>query len=176
MRRLVVVAALLLSASPARAAGPQVTDPAGDANGAGVVAPAASLAAFDVTAVRWWADAAAQRVSVTFSGDHVDPGRYVLSWSTPTCASSTLEWTTGATSAYLAGCLPRQRRWPAAPSWSGRTLTFSIPRGDLPSWLAEGTTIRALGATAGPVVDVVVGELQPVADTASADVPYVVGR
>jgi hypothetical protein len=175
MRRLALCAVLLLSASPASAAGPQVTDPAGDANGAGVVAPA-SLAAFDITAVRWWADGAAQRVSVTFTQpDVAQSGHFRLDWATPACAENHLEWSTGAATSYLAGCKPRQRRWPAAPVWQGRTLTFSIPRDALPSWLAAGTTLRKLSATAAHETDVVVGAAYPVVDTAAADVPYAVG-
>jgi hypothetical protein len=175
MRRLVLPALALLVAAPASAAAPQVTDPAGDANGTGVVTGApASLAQYDITAVRWWADDAAQHVTVTLA-DTPGDGRYVLAFATPTCDGLRLEWSTGADTSYLMGCKPRQRRWPAAPVRSGRTLTFTIPLSALPTWVAEGTTLHALGATATPVVDVVVGAVYPPADAAASGTKYVVG-
>ncbi|HWL36520.1 MAG TPA: hypothetical protein VNQ77_10015 [Frankiaceae bacterium] len=176
MRRLAPCLALpLLLASPAAAAGPQVTDPAGDANALGVVTGApASQAPYDVTAVRWWADASAQKVTLTFA-DTPEQGRWVLSWATPTCEKQTLEYRSGSDWSYLAGCMPRQRRWPKPAVVSGRTLTFSIPRRDLPSWFAAGTTIRSLSVTSAPLTDFVVGQLHEVVDTAAADVKYVVG-
>lgn len=174
MRRLVLCTALLL-ASPAAAAGPQVTDPTGDANATGVALGAPlSLAAYDVTAVRWWADASAQKVTVTFAGTP-EQGRWVLSWATPACAKQTLEYRSGSDWSYLAGCAPRQRRWPKPAVVAGRSLTFSIPRRDLPSWFAAGTTIRSLSVTSAPLTDFVAGQLHEVVDTATADVKYVVG-
>lgn len=176
MRRTVLLPALLLAVPfPAAAAGPQVTDPAGDATFVGASLAPASQAGYDITSVRWYADDAAQRVAVTFAAAPEGGGHYVLSWATATCAETTLEWRTGGTYSFLKGCKPRHTRWPKPPVWSGRTLTFSIPRADLPTWLAEGSAIRALRSTAAPMADLVRAELHPVADEAYADVKYVVG-
>lgn len=176
MRRLAACAVLLLAPSPASAASVQITDPAGDANAAEVaVAPAASMAAFDITAVKWWSDASAQRVSMTFTEARGE-GRFVLSWATPACETMTLEWRHGSEWSYLKGCKPRHARWPAVPKWTGTTLTFTIPRRDLPSWLAPGTTLTRLAASAAPVYDFRNGQLHPAVDTAtSATAKYVVG-
>lgn len=178
MRRLAPCLALpLLLSSPATAAGTQVTDQAGDANALGVVTGApASQAPYDVTAVRWWADAVTQRVTVTFAAEPGE-GRWVLSWATPSCEQQTLEFQTGAEWSYLAGCMPRQRRWPKPAVISGRTLTFSIPRRDLPTWLAPGTTLRALTVTSAPLTELAGrGQLHEVLDTATSETArYVVG-
>lgn len=173
MRRL-ALCLVLLAAAPAHAAGPQVTDPAGDATFAGVSAPAASRAEYDVTALRWWADDAAQHVSVTFAGTPAD-GRYVLTWASATCARVTLSWWPASTYSYLEGCQPRHRRWPKPPVRSGRTLTFSIPRAELPTWVAEGSTIHALGVSAEVYVDATSAATWLAADEAYSDVRYVVG-
>jgi hypothetical protein len=174
MRRL-LPGILLVLALPAHAAGPQVTDPTGDANGAGVVAPApASLPAFDITSVRWFADTSVQRVAVTFA-DAPGEGRFALTWATPSCATNSLRWYAGGTFSYLEGCKPRHQRWYKPPVVSGRTMTFTIPRRELPSWVAAGMTLSKLGATAAPVVDARNLVLQPDVDTAYADVKYVVG-
>jgi hypothetical protein len=132
------------------------------------------LGAFDIRSVRWWADAAAQHVTLTLTEAPGD-GLYRLTLATPSCATTTWQWRAGETYSYLKGCKPRHLRWPAPPAVSGTTLTFSIPRRDLPTWLAAGTTLTKLGADAAPVVDVEEGELHPAADTAYADARYVVG-
>lgn len=174
MRSLVV--ALLLAvpvAAPAAAAAPQVTDPAGDANAAGVTGTPASLAAYDLTAVRWYAAGGAQRVAVTFADGTRADTRYVVRFATPGCASGAVEWRTGWATAYVSVC--SERAWPAAPEVAGRTVTFTIPFGDLPAAMAPGTTLSGLGADAGPHADVVVGALYPGADTATSAARYVVG-
>ncbi|HEU0132862.1 MAG TPA: hypothetical protein VFQ85_17920 [Mycobacteriales bacterium] len=176
MRRTVpALLAVLALAAPARAAAPQVTDPAGDANftGTGVATAPASLDTLDIRLVRWWADTAAQHASLALAApDPAAPARYVLRLATPACAV-TLTWETAWDTAYLAGC--GDARWYAPPSWSGGTLTFTLPRTALPSWLAAGTTVHGLGATAAPVAGYVVGELYPPADDAAGTAKYVVG-
>ena len=176
MRRLALGAVVLIAAvMPAHAAGPQVTDPTGDANGAEVVAPApASMPAFDITSVRWFADASAQRVAITFA-DAPGVGRFELTWSTPSCATQSLRYYTGSDFSYQEGCKPRHQRWHKPPVVSGRTMTFTIPRSSFSSWFAAGTTLSKLGATAAAVVEARTVALQPDMDSAYADVKYVVG-
>ncbi|HVF03287.1 MAG TPA: hypothetical protein VNA20_00465 [Frankiaceae bacterium] len=175
MRFLLV--ALLLAvppAGPAAAAAPQVTDPAGDANAAGVAGTPASLAAYDLTAVRWYAADDAQHVAVTFADGTRADARYVVRFGTPRCDTGAIEWRTGWPTAYVEVC--GERAWPAAPSRAaGRTVTFTVPFGELPPSMAPGTALGGLGATAGPYADVVVGALYPAADTAASQARYVVG-
>jgi len=177
MRRTATAAlAVLLLALPARAAGPQVTDPRGDANytGTGTVTDPASLAAYDIVSVRWYAAAGVQRATLTVAdADPAQPARYVLHAATPACDTVTLEWSTGDDTAVLRACKPRQVRWLAPPVWSGDALTFAVPV--LPSWFAAGTSLHGLAADAAPVTDLVVGELYPPADTAASDATYVLG-
>lgn len=166
MRRTTLPLALLLLTTPARADGPQVNDPSGDA----------LLAAYDLTAVHLSADAEAQRIALTFAdADPAAGGRFVVTMATPACDAVTLAWDTASSSAYLSGCLPRQRGWHAAPAWSGDTLTFAVPRSAMPPWWAPGTRVGDVTVTAGPYQDVVVGALYPAADTASGDAAYVLG-
>jgi hypothetical protein len=169
------LAALAALAAPATAAtAPQVTDPAGDATYAGIAAAAASDDALDLTAVRWWADDAAQHVTLTLvAPDAGRSARYVVRAATPSCATVTLTWQTGAAESYLEGC--GRRRWYAAPRFSATGLTFRLPRTALPSWLAPGTTLSGLGATTAPVTTFVVGQLHPAVDDAASETRYVVG-
>lgn len=177
MRRTVpALLAVLALAAPARATGPQVTDPAGDANftGTGTVTAPASVETLDIRSVRWWADTAAQRVSLALTAsDPAAPARYVLRLATPACDGVTLTWETAWDTAYLSGC--GDAAWYAPPRWSGATLTFALPRTELPAWLAAGTTLHGLGASTAPVRDFVVGELYPPADDAAGTAKYVVG-
>ena len=180
MRRTALAAlALLALAAPAHGApAPQVTDPAGDANftGTGVPTAPASYATLDITSVRWWADAGAQHASLALAdSDRAAPAKYVLRVAPPSCATTTLAWQPEWDVALLTGCKPRHQRRYAPPRWSGDTLTFTLPRSGLPSWLAPGTTVHGLGATTAPVQEYVVGQLHPPVDDASGETRYVVG-
>ena len=166
MRTTTLALALLLVAAPARAAEPQVTDPSGDA----------AVAAFDLLSVRLSADAGTQRVALAFAGaDPAQPGKYELTMATPACDTVVLRWDSVEDAATLTGCLPRQRRRYAVPTWSGDTLTFEVPRAQMPTWWAPGTRVTSFGVRVGPYVDVVVGALTPPADLGSGDGAYVLG-
>lgn len=181
MRRTVAAIALLLLSAPAQAAGPQITDPAGDANFSGRelgTAPA-SFAAFDIRSVRWHADRRFQYVDVAVTG-HDPQARtrvslYAYPYDDTTCGGALLTWTTGDAAAHLAGCKPRHQRAYAAPVWSGNTLRFAIPRAALPPWFAPGFVVEHFAAYLGPYADFVVGAAYPAADGALADAHYVVG-
>ncbi|MDQ1712479.1 MAG: hypothetical protein QOE45_1929 [Frankiaceae bacterium] len=160
---LAALAALLVT--PAHAAAPQVTDPAGDAP-----------PGYDITAVSFAADAKTQRVSMTLNDDVPDGVvRYVVHTRTPSCDAVTIDWSTDWDVALLSGCQSRQQRRYAVPRWSGRTLTFAFARTALPSWWAPGTTLHGLAADVAPVVDFVAGRLFPQVDTASSTETYVLG-
>ena len=181
MRRTVAAIALLLVSAPANAAGPQITDPAGDANFSGreaVTAPA-SFAAFDIRSVRWHADRRFQYVDMTVAGHDPQARTRVHLHAYPsddtTCGGVRLSWTTGDRTAAMEGCKPRHVRAYAAPVWSGNTLRFAIPRAALPPWFAAGAVVEHFAAYLGPYVDFVAGAAYPAADGALADAHYVVG-